>query len=105
MESLRIVFEKEILTWKNAEQKKMFGCPCVKVNGKLFAFLVTNGIVITRLLETQKNEVIEKFHAIPYKTQTRTMNKWVQISYRNHSDFPLILPYLQISYKNAMKEK
>ena len=44
---LRLAIEKEVLNWAHVSTKKMFGCPCYQAKGKLFVFLVTNGIVIT----------------------------------------------------------
>jgi hypothetical protein len=105
MESLRLFFEEEILKWKDIEQKKMFGCPCVKVNGKLFAFLVTDGIVLTKLNDVEKSEIIESFKAGPFKTHNRTMRKWVQIPYRKNLDLESILPYIRLSYENAKSEE
>ncbi len=105
MESLRLIFEKEILSWKGITQKKMFSCPCVKVDGKLFAFLITNGIVLTKLTDDQKQKAIKKFQAGPFKSQNRTMKKWVEIPYKNTIDFVSILPYIHLSYENALKEK
>jgi hypothetical protein len=46
---LREAFEKEILNWPNVTSKKMLGCPCYLVKGKMFAGMVTKGIVMPRL--------------------------------------------------------
>jgi len=54
---LRRALEKEIMDWPNVSTKKMFGCPSYIVNGKLFALLVTNGVVITKLNEQEKNDL------------------------------------------------
>ena len=43
---LREAFEKEILKWPQVDFKKMFGCPCYLANGKMFAGMVTKGIVL-----------------------------------------------------------
>ena len=48
MKNLRLKLEKEILSWPNVTTKKMYGCPCYKYKEKLFAFLVTDGVVLTK---------------------------------------------------------
>jgi len=47
MKDLRRVFEKEVLSWPEVSTKRMFGCPCYQADKRLFAFLVTDGLVIT----------------------------------------------------------
>ena len=54
MKDLRLVFEEKVLKWEQIDTKKMFGCPCYQDNGKLFAFVVTEGIVLTQLGEENK---------------------------------------------------
>jgi hypothetical protein len=39
MNDIRMKVEEEILKWEGISTKKMFGCPCYKVNDKLFGFL------------------------------------------------------------------
>lgn len=51
---LRQALEKEILKWPHVDYKKMFGCPCYLANGKMFAGLVTKGLIITKLNEIEK---------------------------------------------------
>ena len=54
---LREAFEKEILKWSQVDFKKMFGCPCYLANGKMFAGMVTKGIVITKLTSLEREEL------------------------------------------------
>ena len=49
MHDIRLKIDKEVLSWSNVTTKKMFGCPCYKYKDKLFAFLVTEGVVLTKL--------------------------------------------------------
>ena len=70
---LRQALEKEILKWPQVDYKKMFGCPCYLANGKMFAGLVTKGLIITKLNETEKEEL--------QKNQT---NKTLHCRRKNH---------------------
>jgi len=49
MKDVRSTLEEAILAWPHVSTKKMFGCPSYSVKGRLFAFLVTKGVVLTRL--------------------------------------------------------
>ena len=53
-QGIRSAFEKEVLLWDQVSTKRMFGCPCYKVNDRLFSFLVTKGAVITHLNQTDR---------------------------------------------------
>ena len=55
MKNFRLIIEKEILSWPNVTAKKMYGCPCYKYKEKLFAFIVTDGIVLTKVIPYIKN--------------------------------------------------
>ena len=54
---LRKAFEKVILQWPQVDYKNMFGCPCYLANGKMFAGLVTKGIIITKLNDPEKEDL------------------------------------------------
>ena len=54
---LREAFEKEIIKLPQVDYKKMFGCPCYLANGKMFAGMITKGIVITKLNSSEREEL------------------------------------------------
>lgn len=98
---LREAFEKEILKWPHVDYKKMFGCPCYLANGKMFAGLVTKGIVITKLNSLEKKE-LEKFRKIkPFVAGSKVIKSWVQIDL-NPNDLKKIIPYVKKSYERAL---
>lgn len=59
MGNIRLTIEETVLDWPETTTKKMFGSPCFPVNNKLFAILVTNGIVVTRLDRTDRETLYE----------------------------------------------
>jgi len=61
MNSLRLKLEKEILSWPKVTTKKMYGCPCYKYNDKLFAFLVTDGMVLTKASDQDKMKLSKEY--------------------------------------------
>lgn len=79
----------------------MFGCPCYQVGGNLFAFLVNEGIILTKLNEKQKEELSAKFDAAPFQARKKTVNKWVKLSLQSKDALSDVYPYLRQSYENA----
>jgi hypothetical protein len=104
MQKIRVALEDKILNWDGVTTKKMFGCPCYKANNKLFGFLVTNGVVFTKLSETERDVVVEKFKAGPFKAGKRSMGSWPQVTVKDPEDIKKILPYFKKSYNNVLQE-
>ena len=79
----------------------MFGCPCYKYKDKLFAFLVTDGVVLTKVSEQDKMKLSKEFSIKPFQAATRTMNNWPQIHIDESSNLEKIIPFIRNSYKRS----
>ena len=101
MHNIRLRIEKEILNWPDVTTKKMFGCPCYKYKNKLFAFLVTDGLVLTKVSEQDKINLSKDFPIKPFQAATRTMKNWPQIPVDENSDLTTILPFIKKSYNQS----
>ena len=101
---VRLRFEKEVLGWPEVTTKKMFGCPGYQAAGTLFAFLVTQGAVLTKLsLKTQ--ETLKAQHPTePLGTGDRVVKKWVVALADAATDWDRLLPFVRESYEAALKE-
>ncbi len=98
MKNFRLRIEKEILNWPNVTTKKMYGCPCYKYNDKLFAFMVTDGVVLTKASEQDKIELSKEFAIKPFQAATRTMKGWPQIPVGKTTDIKKIIHFIKNSY-------
>jgi len=98
---LRESFEKEILAWPQVTSKKMFGCPCYLANGKMFAGMVTKGIVITKLTSLEKEELEKMRETKPFTTGAKTIRNWVRVNL-DPEDLKEIMSYVKKSYERAM---
>jgi predicted DNA-binding protein (MmcQ/YjbR family) len=101
MQNLRLKIEQEILSWPNVTTKKMYGCPCYKYKEKLFAFLVTDGVVLTKTSEQDKIKLSKDFMIKPFRAATRTMKNWPQIPLDEASDLTKIIPFIKNSYNQS----
>ena len=102
MKSFRLRIEKEILSWPNVTTKKMYGCPCYKYKDKLFAFLVTDGIVLTKAREQDKMKLSKEFKIKPFTAAARTMKGWPQIPVDEISNLEKIISFIINSYNQSM---
>ena len=101
MQNLRLRLEKEILSWPNVTTKKMYGCPCYKYKEKLFAFMVTDGVVLTKTSDQDITKLLKEFSIKPFQAATRTMKGWPQIPVDETSDLNKIIPFIKNSYNHS----
>ena len=101
---IRLTFEEQVLGWARVIKKKMFGCPCYKVDEKLFTFLVTKGVVITKLGENDRQVVSRQYQTTPFQAGKKTVRNWIKIQIENKSDLEKIMPFVEKSYNNAVQE-
>jgi len=101
MKDFRLKIEKEILNWPEVTTKKMYGCPCYKYKEKLFTFLVTDGVVLTKASEQDRIRLSDEFMIKPFQAANRTMKGWPQIPVDETSDLEKILVFIKKSYTNS----
>ena len=98
---LKQAFEAEVLGWPQVDYKKMFGCPCYLANGKMFAGLVTKRIVITKLDDTEKEELNKIQKIKPFEAGDRVIKSWVHMSLEP-KDLKHVMSYVKKSYERAI---
>lgn len=101
MKNFRMKIENEILSWPDVTTKKMYGCPCYKYKNKLFAFLITDGVVLTKVSKQDKNILSNEFKIKPFKAATRIMKDWPQIPVDETSDLEKIITFVKNSYNKS----
>lgn len=98
---LREAFEKEILKWPKVNYKKMFGCPCYLADGKMFAGMITKGIVITKLNGLEREELNKSRKTKSFSASGRIIRSWVSVELLP-KDLAEIMPYVKKSYDRAV---
>ncbi|PVX25798.1 MAG: hypothetical protein CW691_03470 [Candidatus Bathyarchaeum sp.] len=98
---LRESFENQILNWPYITSKKMFGCPCYLAKGKMFAGMVTKGIVITKLTDLEKEDLQKIRETKPFVAGGKTIRNWVHLTLQPE-DLNEIMPYVKKSYERAI---
>ncbi len=88
--------------WPQVTKNKRFRCPCYEAKGKLFAFLVTDRVVLTQLLEGDREALRAKHRATAFGSEGRKIQKWVQVPAGGRDHGPL-LPYVMRSYEGTLQ--
>ena len=101
---LRLALEEEVLSWSQVSTKKMFGCPCYQAKGKLFVFLVTKGIVITHLEQSDREELSRQRETTFFQAGKKIVQNWVKLSINSKEDLNRIMPFVKKSYEEALRK-
>ena len=101
MGGLRVQLEREVLGWPGVRRKTMFGCPAYSAGDTLFAFLVTGGIVLTRLDEEEREDLVRSKGATPFQAGPRVVRGWIRVPLAAPGDPEGILPLVRRSYGAA----
>ncbi len=101
---LRRAFESGIIRWPRVDSRKMFGCPCYLANGKLFAFLVTKGIVITGLAQSDREKLSRLRSTTPFHTGGKIIASWSMVPVEDGGDLDEIMPFVRRSYEAVLEK-
>jgi len=104
MQALRTAFESAVMSWPQVRAKKMFGCPCYQAGGKLFAFLVNGGLVLTHLPASDRGLLEEKFTPAVFQANQKAVPGWPQAPFVNKGDLTALLPFIRASYQSALED-
>ena len=102
---IRSIFEKEVLEWSKITERTMFGCPSYLADGKLFAFLVTDGIVITQIRLRDRKAISEIFDTEPFKVGEREITRWLKITIEKPEKVKRLMRLVRKSYQFALGDE
>jgi|SRR2546422_4412859 len=105
MGQIRDELEKEILQWPGVSRREMMGCLCYLRSKNMIAFLVTDGIVISKLSEQEQNDLSKLSKKVSFKMGGKTFRKPVW-ELKTRENLRTILPFVKKSYQatGTMKE-
>jgi TfoX/Sxy family transcriptional regulator of competence genes len=98
MRQIRVELEKEILNWPGVSSREMMGCICYLHGKNMLAFLVTDGIVISKLSEQEEKDLSQLSKKTVFKMGSKTMRKPVW-ELKTRENLRTTLPFLKKSYQ------
>jgi hypothetical protein len=101
MKGVREALEAKIMGWPGVANKEMMGCLCYFRGSKFFAFLVTQGLVVTKLQAADRARLASRPGAKPFEMSGRTASTWIQVPVRSPGDVADLLPFVRKSYEAA----
>jgi hypothetical protein len=104
MRQIRDELEKEILKWPGVTSREMMECLCYLHGKNMLAFLVTDGIVISKLSEQEQDELSKFSKKVAFKMGGKLMRKPVW-ELKTQDNLRIILPFLKRSYQSSGRVK
>jgi len=105
MSGIRRTLEDEILHWPGVTSREMMGCLCYFHGKSFFAFLVTQGIVITKLPPNERATVVTQLKAEPFTMAGRSVKTWVKVPLEEPKGVSQILPFVKKSYQTVSNRR
>ena len=78
-EKIETRIKKIVSSWKNTEDKKMFGGICHLVNGNMFCGVYKDYLIL-RLGPDKAGDVLERPNVQPFDITGRPMKGWVMVT-------------------------
>ena len=100
---LREAFEERTLHWPMVTVRRMYGCPAYLADGKLFAFLVTDGVVITQMRKRDRETAASAFATAPFKAGEREIGRWVIITLEDVKQLSRLMKLVRKSYETVLQ--
>ncbi|MBN1873111.1 MAG: hypothetical protein JXA33_02700 [Anaerolineae bacterium] len=100
--NLRKALEQQVLLWPEVTTRRMFGCPAYMADRRLFAFLVTEGIVMTQLRKVDRELLAEKYETEFFKVGEREMPNWFKVCIPHPNVLEYALHFVRRSYEIAL---
>ncbi len=102
-QALREAFESQVLYWPKVTTRRMFGCPAYLVDGKLFAFLVTDGVVITQIRKRDREDLEATYEAQSFKAGEREIERWLQVMVDDLERLKRVMTMVRKSYESVLR--
>jgi len=88
-----------LMAWGDVEPRRMFGCDCYLVRGRLFVWFERDGLVV-KIPSPRREEMLRDARVRPLTTSMGSrFGDWLRLRLSGPDDVPLALPAVQESYR------
>jgi hypothetical protein len=105
MVGIRKAFDSEVLKWKGVVSRPMMGCRCYFRGRKFICFLVTDGIVLTKLSDKDQEAVKTRFGGKPFEMAGREKGSLWVTPLKSPKDLKQVMPFVKKRYEEIALTK
>ena len=90
-----------MMGWAKVEPRRMFGCDCYLVGGRLFAFFQDEGVVV-KVPSLRREELVADDRVAPFTPRSGArFGDWLHLRLSGPADAAFALPAVEESYHQA----
>ena len=90
-----------MMAWASVEPRRMFGCDCYLVSGRLFAFFQDQGVVV-RVPPSQREELLADRRASAFTSRRGArFGDWLHLRLPGPADAAFAVVAVEASYRRA----
>ena len=90
-----------MMGWANVEPRRMFGCDCYLVGGRLFTFFQDQGVVV-KVTSSRREELLADRRASAFTSHRGArFGDWLHLRLSGPADAAFALPAVEASYRRA----
>jgi hypothetical protein len=90
-----------MMEWGRVEPRRMFGCDCYLVGGRLFAFFQDEGVVV-KVPPPRREELLADARVAPFTPRSGArFGDWLHLRLSVPTDAAFALPAVAASYRQA----
>jgi hypothetical protein len=105
MAGIQKAFDSEVLKWKGVVSRPMMGCQCYFRGRKFICFLVTDGIVLTKLSDNDQDTVKTKFGGKPFEMAGQKKGRLWVTPLKTTEDLKQVMPFVKKRYEEIALTK
>lgn len=102
-EALKLAVEEVVLDWQAVTTPWMFGYPAYKARETIFAMVVNDGLVLTRLPDVERERLAESYEIGPFEAGGQTIDSWVHVRV-GADDLDDLVSFVRASHEAALGE-
>jgi len=101
--ALRDTVDRLVGDWEDVTLKRMFGCPCYSARGKIFAIVMSDGLVLTKLPAAEAIRRGSPLAVAPFRTDTKLVPSWSKFA-AGPDDIGRLAHWIEEGYRAALAE-
>jgi hypothetical protein len=100
---LKTALEDQVRDWAGVTTEWLFGYPTYQAEGTIFALVATDGLVLTRLPEPDRERLASSHETGAFEPGEQTIGSWVHVP-AGPGDLDGLVPFIRASHDAALSE-
>jgi hypothetical protein len=101
---IQSALDRLVLDWPDTARGRMFGAWAYRARGVLFAMVAGDGVVLTKLTPSEREDAIQNWGARAFVGRGRAVPGWMAFTLESAADLDRLEMLVRAAYRNACEE-